>query len=180
MDMKRALLLLILFIFVTLSADDGLEISKATDLLSSEETPLAAIDGIPSTMILQCVNVITGTFQDHEVDIVMSGADPLYFERFYSSSDNRDNLLFHGWNHNMGGGLSQQYGSRHNYAVTKGLSGGEYVYKGSGKKMMDKILKLIQNNYRKDGPIVAPEICLEGRMSKITTCILKISKDAVM
>lgn len=45
------------------------------------------VDGDPSVLVAGCINAITGSFSDNEVDIVLPGPEPLVFQRFYCSTN---------------------------------------------------------------------------------------------
>ncbi len=113
-------------------------ISDAADILNSHKTPLANTEGEPSSLIHGCVNVITGDFIDFQTDLTMAGSNPLLLERYYCSSDHACGSLFHGWNQNIWGGLSQQFSTHHNHVVTKGL-GKQYVFKERVRQKKDSV-----------------------------------------
>ena len=113
---------------------DGIESSTAEDLLTSPSAAQANLEGEPSAVVHGCVNILTGDFFEAQVDLVLPGSDPFRYERFYCSSDHQIGLLFHGWNHNLGGSLTETLSSRHHYGVTKGYAGGQMVYKDKRMK----------------------------------------------
>lgn len=47
------------------------------------------LTGVPSSIVNQ-VNVITGTYHDHHVDLTVPGAHPIKIERSYTSNYTRD------------------------------------------------------------------------------------------
>ncbi len=125
--MKRNLIFsFLIFIFSITSQGwvyEGVDISQAEDLLASATAPLANLEGEPSATVHGCVNALTGDFYEAQVDLVLPGSDPFILERFYCNSDHQNGLLYHGWNHNLGGSLSERHSSRHHYGVTKGYAG---------------------------------------------------------
>ena len=133
--MKHVLLVFSIFFFSHFTNLQAHEVvSDASDILSCCRAPLANIDGESSALVHGCVNVITGDFLDGQTDLELAGGSPLTLQRYYCSSDQSLGSLFHGWHHNLWGVLSQQFSSRHNYAVTKGVGGGQYVFKERVKK----------------------------------------------
>src|ERR1700733_6018532 len=106
---------------------EGFTIPSADEVLSSSSTPMANIDGEPSSFIHGCVNVITGDFVEQQTDLYLPGSDPLVLDRYYCSSDDERGPLFHGWHHQFWGALSQRCTAKHNRIVTKG-GGGHYVF----------------------------------------------------
>lgn len=63
--------------------------------------PLGDVEGEPSALFNNCVNVVSGNYCESDVDMYLVGPEPLTFCRYYSSSgcENPEGL-FHGWNHN--------------------------------------------------------------------------------
>ncbi len=62
--------------------------------------PHAEVEGDPSGVVAGCVNAITGTYSESEVDIAIAGSEPLSLQRFYCSADWTDGMLCHGWTYN--------------------------------------------------------------------------------
>jgi YD repeat-containing protein len=98
------------------------------EILQSPDTPLATLYGFPETNICG-VNVINGDYNYAPIDFNLPGADPLIFQRLYSSSNckSNSNSSFYLWNHNHHS-LTQRKKSRldklHCYiTVSGGLSG---------------------------------------------------------
>lgn len=98
MGIKWLLTLLSALLFSTLQAKD----SK-----SVEDNPVINFGGVPSALVNGSVNVITGDYMDHSVDISIPGPEPFTFERFYISSDSDCGSLCHGWNRNHQGYIQQ-------------------------------------------------------------------------
>jgi hypothetical protein len=61
------------------------------------ESLLANTEGIPSSVVDECVSAITGDFVDSQVDIVLPGPEPLVLQRSYCSSDNSYSYLLNQW-----------------------------------------------------------------------------------
>lgn len=64
---------------------------------------MANLEGEPSTFINGHVNVITGDFNDFQIDLTLPGIDPLTVERSFSRSTEREGSLAAGWNLNLHG-----------------------------------------------------------------------------
>ncbi|GAB4225537.1 MAG: hypothetical protein Tsb0021_00430 [Chlamydiales bacterium] len=62
--------------------------------------PLADTDCDVSAFVGGCVNVITGTFNDYEVDLVVPGTEPLVISRSYNNKCYGNCSLKRGWCHN--------------------------------------------------------------------------------
>ncbi len=56
------------------------------DGTESRTNPFEIIQGDPSAMVAQSVNVITGDFTDMQMDLCIPGAEPLILQRFLNSS----------------------------------------------------------------------------------------------
>lgn len=85
----------------------------------------AHLTGVPSSIVNQ-VNVITGTYYDHHVDLVVPGPHPIYIERSYSSSYTRSHwfddyrTLSNGWGFDHNSAIHLKYVQRekeHGYRV---------------------------------------------------------------
>ena len=62
--------------------------------------PIANLNGEPSAIVNNAVNVITGHYNDSQIDLVIPGAEPLIIQRHYTSSYYDEGSLCHGWNIN--------------------------------------------------------------------------------
>ncbi|GAB4230498.1 MAG: hypothetical protein Tsb0021_08580 [Chlamydiales bacterium] len=62
--------------------------------------PLADTDCDISAFVGGCVNAITGTFNDYEVDLVVPGTEPLVISRSYNNKCYGNCSLKRGWSHN--------------------------------------------------------------------------------
>lgn len=71
-----------------------------SEVLESANTPLATLYGAPETNILG-VNVINGDYNYSCTDFNLPGADPLIFQRNYSSSRTHFGSFFNGWSQNF-------------------------------------------------------------------------------
>ncbi|CRX37706.1 RHS repeat-associated core domain-containing protein [Estrella lausannensis] len=71
------------------SADEG-----------SDDFDLANFQGMPSGIVGNHVNVLTGDFIDYEVDASLPGPEPFVIDRVYSSSAAKDEAIGWGWNLN--------------------------------------------------------------------------------
>ncbi|MBA3814886.1 MAG: hypothetical protein H0X26_10505, partial [Alphaproteobacteria bacterium] len=67
--------------------------------------PMANLEGEPSAFINGHVNVITGDFNDFQVDLIVPGIEKLTVERSFSGSTEREGSLAAGWNLNLYGTL---------------------------------------------------------------------------
>lgn len=70
---------------------------------------MANLEGEPSAFINGHVNVITGDFNDFQVDLTLPGVDSLTVERSFSGSTRRKGSLAAGWNLNLYGTLDCAY-----------------------------------------------------------------------
>jgi hypothetical protein len=62
------------------------------------DSSLASFSGLPSTVINNCVSVISGEYFDVETDVSLAGPEPLILRRIYSSSNlSEDSLLQNAW-----------------------------------------------------------------------------------
>lgn len=71
--------------------------------------PMADLEGEPSAFINGHVNVITGDFNDFQVDLVVPGVEPLTVERSFSRSTEKEGSLAAGWNLNLHGTLEHRH-----------------------------------------------------------------------
>ncbi len=82
----------------------GYLIFSLATLRSEEEpkkgAPLADTDGLPSSLIDNCVSAITGNYIDSAIDLEVIGPEPLEFSRFYTSGYCTTSALHRGWMHN--------------------------------------------------------------------------------
>lgn len=62
---------------------------------------LANLEGEPSAFVNNCVNVITGDYNEQQVDFAYAGVEPLMLERSYTSSDFYEGSLHWGWHFNL-------------------------------------------------------------------------------
>jgi hypothetical protein len=91
----RQIIILLAFFPLMLLAEQN-----ENDGSESVYNPLAMTYGVPETNICG-VNVINGDYNYACVDFDLPGADPLVFQRAYSSSQNYLGSFFHGWSHNL-------------------------------------------------------------------------------
>src|ERR1700733_12834674 len=73
----------------------------------AEPAPLASashsfdiLEGDPSAIVHNCVNIITGDYIDMQEDLVVPGSDPLFLSRFYCSSEYYGKNCFNACNFN--------------------------------------------------------------------------------
>lgn len=135
MKISIRLLLIALLHLSQLSSIDFIELPEleasvghTTDAPSGgEETSFvdAHLTGVPSSIVNQ-VNVITGTYHDHHVDLVVPGPHPIKIERSYTSNYTRDHwfddyrTLRNGWGFDHNNAVHFKYHSRssgHSYKV---------------------------------------------------------------
>ncbi|MDP1835153.1 MAG: RHS repeat-associated core domain-containing protein [Chlamydiales bacterium] len=126
--MLRSLAMLTALLFfssATLNAD-------STQFLSHTE-----VDGDPSALVAGCVNAITGSFSDNEIDIVIPGPEPLIFQRFYCSTDWEGGVLCDNWSYNHAKQATLYHeGGQYQFGVAE-ATGGALLYKG-GKVRREK------------------------------------------
>lgn len=75
--------------------------------MAAKSIPMADLEGEPSAMVAQHVNVITGDFNDFQLDLVVPGIEPLKVERSFSGSTKYEGSLCAGWNLNLFGRLTE-------------------------------------------------------------------------
>ena len=89
---------IILLLVFSLSSLFG---NKAPNPFNDDIAQLAETEGEPSCIVNGSVHVITGSYNESEIDCVVAGIKPLYFERSYSSSAwNAGGFDQVGWRHN--------------------------------------------------------------------------------
>lgn len=69
-------------------------------LVAENGLPLSNTDGGASTIVDNCVSVITGDYMESSCDLFLQGPESLIFERFYSSGDHDGKSLYAGFRHN--------------------------------------------------------------------------------
>ncbi len=91
--------------------------------------PHAEVSGDSSTLVAGCVNVITGSYSDAQLDFVLVGPEALPFQRFYCSADWKGGSFRDGWNHNYAyeGKIDHENG-KYWYARIPENSGGSMLY----------------------------------------------------
>ncbi|MDP1834388.1 MAG: RHS repeat-associated core domain-containing protein [Chlamydiales bacterium] len=112
---------------------------NTADLSADSYLPLAEVAGDPSAIVAGCVNVISGTFCDSELDLLIPGAEDVTFQRFYSSADWQGGCLSDGWNHNYphdGGFMAWE--NKKYYVVLPDASGGMLNYNSFAKWNIDQ------------------------------------------
>lgn len=95
--------------------------------------PLSEVAGDPSTQIAGHVNAVTGTYSEQQTDILLLGAEPLAFERYYNSSDWTGGYLCDGWAHNFGHWAVVDAEGKWCKITFPHLSGGGTVFHGDKK-----------------------------------------------
>lgn len=70
------------------------------NLFADNYLPLTDTESGNVTLVHHAVNVISGDYIENVNDITLLGPEPLIFQRLYSSSDYRANMLYDGWRHN--------------------------------------------------------------------------------
>lgn len=94
--------------------------------------PLSEVAGEPSALIGGCVNAVTGTYSEQQTDVLLLGAEPLVFQRYYNSSDWSGGYLCDGWGHNFGCWAQMQYdGNNYCQILFPHLSGGGTLLQGN-------------------------------------------------
>lgn len=74
--------------------------------------PMANLEGEPTAFVNGHVNVITGDFNDFQVDLTVPGVDPITVERSFSGCTERDGSLAAGWNLNLHGTLDSRINNK--------------------------------------------------------------------
>jgi hypothetical protein len=127
--------------------------TQSTPSVSTQDKSLHSsivnLEGIPSAMVNNCVNVITGDYSEMQEDLVLPGPQPIIIRRGYSSAaDNEGYYLFsHGWNLNHQGymyiaedkepayeGSTETVGTGNYVAETEEGYGVELIYEGCPTK----------------------------------------------
>ncbi len=62
--------------------------------------PFSEVAGEPSAIVAGCVNAVTGSYNDAEIDVYLPGPEPLSLQRFYNSSRQQGSFLFSEWTYN--------------------------------------------------------------------------------
>jgi len=78
----------------------GFEIAEGNDQ-DFVCSPLANLEGDPSTIVNGSVNVITGDYIDTDVDLILPGPEPLVLQRSYTSSDVKGGHFCAVWHSNF-------------------------------------------------------------------------------
>ncbi|MDP1834610.1 MAG: RHS repeat-associated core domain-containing protein [Chlamydiales bacterium] len=105
-------------------------VSGMTATAQPTHLPLAEVAGDPSAIVAGCVNIVTGTYTAGSVDLVIPGAQPVLFQRLYSSMDWKGQGLSDGWSHNYISGLANLSADGRKYAISiPEPSGGALLYK---------------------------------------------------
>lgn len=85
---------------------------------------LTNLNAEPSCMAAGCVNVISGSFSDHEVDLVIQAPEPFIFARSYSSSDTSLGVIRGGCHSNHEGRvIMDTHEGNHHYKIKVGYKG---------------------------------------------------------
>ena len=98
--MKAFRLIFVLLFFASFVVAEEEELIVNGDEMAS----LAALEGLPSSLVGGCVCAISGHFVDSSVDMVLVGPEPLVFERTYASVTSDGNFGT-GWSSNHGNSL---------------------------------------------------------------------------
>lgn len=116
-----------------------------TSVLFSNDTvtSLANLESEPSAIVAQAVNIITGDYSDHQLDLLVPGAEPIAIERFYSSGGKRKGTLDTGslgscWHLNHCGKvvIEHLYPSKTNLSARHESGGAIGLFLGTAKKMV--------------------------------------------
>lgn len=70
------------------------------NLFGENGLPLSNTDGSLSTIVNNCVSIISGDYMESSCDLILQGPEPLIFERFYSSGTHSKKTLYEGFRHN--------------------------------------------------------------------------------
>ena len=110
--------------------------------ISQGDHAVANLMGPPSAVVAGCVNVITGDFFIHEIDMVIPGVEPLAFERSYSSSDKEESgPLAYAWHLNHYGEVRSI--NKTVYAEVKGENGAKSLFQqqwGGSYRLSNRML----------------------------------------
>lgn len=102
-------------------------------LFSNSYLPHAEVEGDPSSIIAGCVNAVTGTYSESEVDIVIPGPEPLSLQRFYCSADWAEGTLCNGWTYNHAKNALLTRDGPNYLIIASEATGGAVNYSGLGK-----------------------------------------------
>lgn len=101
---------------------------------SFSENSLANLDGCPSAMVANAVNVITGDYCDFQRDFVVPGFEPIVIERSYCSSGHQKGLLNDRWYLSHEGQIKMTQTEHSLCFSLTGPLGENLEYKGSKRK----------------------------------------------
>lgn len=138
------LLFLLVLIPKILNSSENVDIPQPETLLDLS-IPMANLEGEPSAFIHGHVNVITGDFNDFQVDLTIPGVEPLTIERSFSGSTENKGSLAAGWNLNLYGtldsGYTDKHGKKYQIFVTEG-HGATCLYEKILQKKEKSVVKL--------------------------------------
>lgn len=132
-----------------------IELSVATpklfDIDEKEEVNLstATLESMPSAVVANCVNALTGTFFDSEIDLTVPGAHPLFVQRTYCSSNENGEWHF---SHMPEIHASHSEGGHHLYAFYQDGTGSTVkfiAHKHSNNKIKDDFLQIPESTFQK-------------------------------
>ncbi|MGK5594518.1 MAG: RHS repeat-associated core domain-containing protein [Parachlamydiaceae bacterium] len=88
--------------------------------------------GDPTSVVAGCVNVISGDYFDVQRDLFMHGGSPLIVERSYTSSDQSQGIISHGWHLNFEGTIDspRSYRGPHGSILSFNMFGEYLIRKG--------------------------------------------------
>lgn len=110
------------------------ELPSSLDHLQAQNEQAMDLTAFPSSVVDGCVNVITGDYFEHAVDVVLPGTLGFKIERSYSSRACKRGTLQYGWDINHGGKVIRQHTTNHRYAYVKGTERNGTLYQLNRKK----------------------------------------------
>lgn len=124
----------------------GTEFPSSFEHLEQNHQKEMNFEGLPSSIVANSVNIITGDYQEATTDITLPGSAGFEVTRFYSSSNCQLGTLQYGWHLNHGGKILSQNGKDHSHVYVKGTDRSGLYFKGHKN---DKRLKVPRSFMRK-------------------------------
>lgn len=170
------LTLFLLLSCISLYSEEPFDVEMSTETVEAENDNSlvdAHLTGLPSAIVNQ-VNIITGTYHDHHVDLTVHGAQPIEIQRNYSSHYNRDHWF------DPYRTLSNGWGFDHNNAIklnyTKFWDGKEHKHSKlsvesmeGGSCLLYKFPNKLDGKHKHKEPLVL-KISSEVKLHGLTNC----------
>ncbi len=103
---------------------------KATESHVRDHLPFSEVEGDPSSIIGGCVNILTGSYVESEVDLSMPVPEPLELQRFYNSLIQTNEALFSNWTYNINPYAIMDKADDQLVLTVPESNGGAVIYKG--------------------------------------------------